>query len=75
MNPGDGAVSVLQFFTPAAASAPTHLLNGRSSSAPADACLVRARSWLPVKLALMKHWQDLWWFMLDKQTQPEQALL
>ena len=29
MNPGDGAVSVLQFFTPAAASAPTHLLNGR----------------------------------------------
>jgi len=29
MNPGDGAVTALQFFTPAAAASPTHLLNGR----------------------------------------------
>ena len=29
MNPGDGAVTALQFFTPAAAAGPTHLLNGR----------------------------------------------
>ena len=29
MNPGDGAVTALQFFTPAAAACPTHLLNGR----------------------------------------------
>jgi len=28
MNPGDGAVSAVRFFAPAAAAAPTHLLSG-----------------------------------------------